>query len=193
MACVQIAYVVRHERVGHGRFGRGHVRPTIGAIHGRVRGDHRRQVPKVQTPLSGLALGEPKKFARSRCASRSQAHPHGAQGSRVRDARHRLATLPIAVSLRGFRAGTFRAFSSIPCLLVRRVGYHAYPSMNRLHLHVMSNDFCGYHMKQPYQWNSFHTEFFVSTNSKYIIYLQHPSATVPPMINACFFLPFSLR
>lgn len=48
-----------------------------------------------------------------------------------------------------------------------RVGYHAFTSMNRLHLHVLSKDFCGPHMRQPHQWNSFNTEFFIPTHSKY--------------------------
>ncbi|XP_050428421.1 aprataxin isoform X2 [Adelges cooleyi] len=61
-----------------------------------------------------------------------------------------------------------------------QVGYHAYPSMNRLHLHVLSKDFQGPHMKAPYQWNSFHTEFFIPTY-KIISELQLTGRlTLPP-------------
>lgn len=52
-------------------------------------------------------------------------------------------------------------------------GYHAFPSMDRLHLHVLSTDFCGEYMTKPYQWNSFHTEFFVPTHSKYKNYVLY--------------------
>jgi len=38
--------------------------------------------------------------------------------------------------------------------------------MNRLHLHVLSKDFCGSDMKLNHQWNSFNTEFFIPTHSK---------------------------
>jgi aprataxin len=44
------------------------------------------------------------------------------------------------------------------------VGYHAYPSMKRLHLHILSNDFNSPHLKESYQWNLFHTEFFINTH-----------------------------
>ncbi|XP_050522978.1 aprataxin isoform X2 [Daktulosphaira vitifoliae] len=60
-----------------------------------------------------------------------------------------------------------------------QVGYHAYPSMNRLHLHVLSKDYNGSHMKATYQWNSFHTEFFIPTY-KIISELQTTGKLVLP-------------
>jgi len=69
-----------------------------------------------------------------------------------------------------------------------QVGYHAYPSMNRLHLHVMSKDFCGEHMKLPYQWNSFHTEFFVPTY-KVIYELQTKNSVILPPNKKCLQQP----
>lgn len=42
-----------------------------------------------------------------------------------------------------------------------RHGYHASPSMNRLHMHVISQDFVSPCLKNKKHWNSFTTEFFV--------------------------------
>lgn len=41
------------------------------------------------------------------------------------------------------------------------IGYHAKPSMQRLHLHVISTDFDSQCMKTKYHWNSFTTPFFM--------------------------------
>ena len=41
------------------------------------------------------------------------------------------------------------------------VGYHAVPSMQRLHLHVISTDFNSPCLKTKYHWNSFTTPFFL--------------------------------
>lgn len=41
------------------------------------------------------------------------------------------------------------------------MGYHAVPSMQRLHLHVISTDFNSPCLKTKYHWNSFTTPFFV--------------------------------
>ncbi|XP_018313963.1 aprataxin isoform X1 [Mycetomoellerius zeteki] len=41
------------------------------------------------------------------------------------------------------------------------MGYHAMPSMQRLHLHVISTDFNSPCLKTKYHWNSFTTPFFL--------------------------------
>ncbi|XP_076241304.1 aprataxin [Calliopsis andreniformis] len=41
------------------------------------------------------------------------------------------------------------------------IGYHAVPSMQRLHLHVISTDFNSPCLKTKYHWNSFTTPFFL--------------------------------
>ena len=45
-----------------------------------------------------------------------------------------------------------------------RMGYHAIPSVRQLHLHVISTDFQGAGLKTKKHWNSFTTEYFVSTD-----------------------------
>ena len=42
-----------------------------------------------------------------------------------------------------------------------RCGYHASPSMTRLHMHVISQDFDSPCLKNKKHWNSFTTDFFV--------------------------------
>ncbi|XP_017060822.1 aprataxin-like protein [Drosophila ficusphila] len=42
-----------------------------------------------------------------------------------------------------------------------QVGFHAEPSMQRLHLHVISTDFVSPSLKTKKHWNSFNTELFV--------------------------------
>ncbi|RPA87490.1 HIT-like protein [Ascobolus immersus RN42] len=42
-----------------------------------------------------------------------------------------------------------------------KVGVHANPSMNNLHIHVISRDMCGPAMKKAGHYNSFNTPFFV--------------------------------
>ena len=44
---------------------------------------------------------------------------------------------------------------------VFRMGYHAVPSMARLHLHVISQDFDSSCLKNKKHWNSFTSEFFL--------------------------------
>lgn len=41
------------------------------------------------------------------------------------------------------------------------VGYHALPSMQRLHLHVISTDFNSKCLKTKYHWNNFTTPYFM--------------------------------
>ncbi|KAL0272287.1 UNVERIFIED_CONTAM: hypothetical protein PYX00_005323 [Menopon gallinae] len=45
------------------------------------------------------------------------------------------------------------------------IGYHAIPSMIRLHLHVISDDFNSPSLKSKKHWNSFNTDFFISSES----------------------------
>ena len=42
-----------------------------------------------------------------------------------------------------------------------KLGYHSVPSMVRLHMHVISDDFDSVCLKNKKHWNSFTTEFFV--------------------------------
>lgn len=42
-----------------------------------------------------------------------------------------------------------------------RYGYHASPSMTRLHMHVVSQDFDSPCLKNKKHWNSFNTDFFL--------------------------------
>ncbi|EZA58953.1 hypothetical protein DMN91_011038 [Ooceraea biroi] len=44
------------------------------------------------------------------------------------------------------------------------IGYHAMPSMQRLHLHVISTDFNSPCLKTKYHWNSFTTPFFLHSS-----------------------------
>lgn len=54
-----------------------------------------------------------------------------------------------------------------------KIGYHAEPSMQQLHLHVISTDFNSPSLKTKKHWNSFNTAFFVSHhgNSRHAISL----------------------
>ncbi|XP_033211595.1 aprataxin [Belonocnema kinseyi] len=45
------------------------------------------------------------------------------------------------------------------------VGYHAVPSMQRLHLHVISTDFNSPCLKTKQHWNSFTTPFFIPSRN----------------------------
>lgn len=42
-----------------------------------------------------------------------------------------------------------------------KIGYHAEPSMQQVHLHVISTDFNSPSLKTKKHWNSFNTDFFV--------------------------------
>ena len=52
-----------------------------------------------------------------------------------------------------------------------RFGYHAVPSLNRLHLHIISQDFDSLKLKTRHHWNTFNTEYFMDS-SKVIETLQ---------------------
>lgn len=41
-----------------------------------------------------------------------------------------------------------------------QIGYHSSPSMQRLHLHVISKDFNSPSLKTKIHWNSYNTKFF---------------------------------
>lgn len=42
-----------------------------------------------------------------------------------------------------------------------RCGFHAVPSMQRLHMHIISNDMVSSCLKTKVHWNSFTTNFFI--------------------------------
>ena len=42
-----------------------------------------------------------------------------------------------------------------------QVGFHAIPSMNQVHMHIISRDFISSALKTKKHWNSFTTEFFL--------------------------------
>jgi len=44
------------------------------------------------------------------------------------------------------------------------IGYHAVPSMNLLHLHVISDDFDSQRIKKVHHWNIFNTEYFIKSH-----------------------------
>lgn len=48
-----------------------------------------------------------------------------------------------------------------------RYGYHAVPSMNQLHMHIISQDFDSSFLKTKKHWNSFTSNFFI--DSQHII------------------------
>lgn len=48
-----------------------------------------------------------------------------------------------------------------------KIGYHASPSMQRLHIHVISKDFNSAYLKTKRHWNSFNTDNFISHQCKY--------------------------
>ncbi|CAH2007153.1 unnamed protein product [Acanthoscelides obtectus] len=47
-----------------------------------------------------------------------------------------------------------------------KIGYHAEPSMQRLHLHVISDDMDSPCVKTKKHWNSFTTEFFIDSKGR---------------------------
>ncbi|KAF9086669.1 hypothetical protein BGX29_001290 [Mortierella sp. GBA35] len=42
-----------------------------------------------------------------------------------------------------------------------KTGFHIIPSMKRLHLHIISQDFCSASLKKAAHWNSFNTAYFI--------------------------------
>ena len=44
-----------------------------------------------------------------------------------------------------------------------RFGYHAVPSMRRLHLHIVSQDFDSPRMRTKHHWNTFNTDYFMDS------------------------------
>ncbi|RZC42251.1 DcpS C and/or HIT domain containing protein [Asbolus verrucosus] len=47
-----------------------------------------------------------------------------------------------------------------------KIGYHAEPSMSRLHLHVISDDMVSDFLKTKKHWNSFTSEFFLRSQGR---------------------------
>lgn len=50
-----------------------------------------------------------------------------------------------------------------------KIGYHSVPSMQRLHLHVISDDFVSPCLKTKVHWNSFTTTFFMTSDGIFLI------------------------
>lgn len=48
-----------------------------------------------------------------------------------------------------------------------KLGYHAEPSMDRLHLHVISDDMNSDCLKNKKHWNSYTTKFFLQSEGSY--------------------------
>ena len=48
-----------------------------------------------------------------------------------------------------------------------KMGFHARPRMQRLHLHVISTDFVSDSLKTKKHWNSFNTELFLNFEGKH--------------------------
>lgn len=51
-----------------------------------------------------------------------------------------------------------------------KIGYHSEPSMQRLHLHVISDDFNSTSLKTKIHWNSFNTKFFWNVHGMLDVY-----------------------
>ena len=49
-------------------------------------------------------------------------------------------------------------------IMLFRFGYHAVPSLKRLHLHIVSQDFNSPRMKTRHHWNTFNTEYFMDSS-----------------------------
>ncbi|KAG5184213.1 hypothetical protein JKP88DRAFT_181425, partial [Tribonema minus] len=66
-----------------------------------------------------------------------------------------------------------------------RVGYHAVPSLEPLHLHVISQDLDGHSMKTPKHWNTFATPFFLETEVCEPLPLAQNAKTLQHMCPHC--------
>lgn len=64
-----------------------------------------------------------------------------------------------------------------------RMGYHAVPSMARLHMHVVSQDFDSPCLKNKKHWNSFTSEFFL--DAKDVIKTLEEKGKVPVDKDRC--------
>ena len=53
-------------------------------------------------------------------------------------------------------------FTKLNCKF--RYGFHSKPSMTRLHMHIISQDFDSLHLKTKKHWNSFTTDFFMDAD-----------------------------
>ncbi|KAK3928733.1 Aprataxin [Frankliniella fusca] len=65
-----------------------------------------------------------------------------------------------------------------------RFGYHAEPSMNHLHLHVISDDFCSDSLKTKKHYNSFTTDHFIDSQ-KVIDSLKNTGKVTVPSREEC--------
>ena len=48
--------------------------------------------------------------------------------------------------------------------IIFKMGFHAFPSMAQVHMHVISQDFDSICLKNKKHWNSFNTDYFVSSD-----------------------------
>lgn len=55
-----------------------------------------------------------------------------------------------------------------------RAGFHAVPSMQRLHMHIISTDMSSPCLKTKIHWNSFTTKFFLPYRGKLIEIVAYP-------------------
>lgn len=49
--------------------------------------------------------------------------------------------------------------------IIFKMGFHAFPSMAQVHMHVISQDFDSPCLKTKRHWNSFNTDYFVPSNT----------------------------
>ncbi|KAM0953657.1 putative Macro domain, HIT-like domain, histidine triad, aprataxin, HIT-like superfamily [Dioscorea sansibarensis] len=68
--------------------------------------------------------------------------------------------LPLLKAMHSAGLKLAEKFCTDDASLIFRLGYHSVPSMQQLHLHVISQDFDSLHLKNKKHWNSFNTAFF---------------------------------
>lgn len=56
-----------------------------------------------------------------------------------------------------------------------RAGFHAIPSMQRMHMHVISTDMISTSLKTKIHWNSFCTKFFIPYDGEFAIHAYNIS------------------
>ncbi|XP_001373180.2 aprataxin isoform X1 [Monodelphis domestica] len=70
-----------------------------------------------------------------------------------------------------------------------RLGYHAVPSMNHLHLHVISQDFDSPCLRNKKHWNSFNTEYFLESEDVINMIKKHGKVIIPQGVSDFLNLP----
>lgn len=74
-----------------------------------------------------------------------------------------------------------------------KIGYHAQPSMARLHLHLISDDMNSPHLKNKKHWNSFTTNFFISSENIIESLVEKEVVSLPSEKECKTFLTKDLR